>query len=320
VGLTDGELRDAAGRPAVVVAEGSAVVCSSPTCLPSARAAAGGDGTAAAAVVAAIFGALGLAPCRFYECLLNPATDAQLQSRPPPPPRLCPVCLRKLASVIGAGFDVALHYRGVREWASRAGLGEEAAWYHERYQVVTERYEDGADEAAAALERPSEPSGRRASQPRQPTSGGRGAGNVGRASTTTAVRAGAAERGLQGSGLLSEEDAPAQSSVPGPRGVLLAGRRGALEALNGEYLPAGSCNGRPAFTKDAGGGKRLFLYFLRGSDSWAVGPSFGDEAVWADCGPAGQNSFAQTWRVWDGRSWCDDPHLRASVQGGGSIA
>mmetsp|Transcript_31436 Transcript_31436/g.104230 ORF Transcript_31436/g.104230 Transcript_31436/m.104230 type:complete len:108 (+) Transcript_31436:750-1073(+) len=23
------------------------------------------------------------------------------------------------------------------------------------------------------------------------------------------------------------------------------------------------------------------------------------EAVWADCGPAGQNSFAQTWRVWD---------------------
>eukprot|EP00929_Paragymnodinium_shiwhaense_P077594 TRINITY_DN39974_c0_g1_i4.p1 TRINITY_DN39974_c0_g1~~TRINITY_DN39974_c0_g1_i4.p1 ORF type:complete len:289 (-),score=54.50 TRINITY_DN39974_c0_g1_i4:287-1153(-) len=75
---------------------------------------------------------LGLVACGFYECLLNtPSRQA------PPPLRLCPVCLRKLATAVSGGerWDVAKHYERMLAWVAAQGLEEEALWYRERFQV-----------------------------------------------------------------------------------------------------------------------------------------------------------------------------------------
>lgn len=242
VGATDGELRDEAGRSAAQhLAPGP------PTVLALAL------GAPAEAAVA-VLGALGLGPCGFYRCLLNGG-----------PPRLCPVCLRKLGALLGSAWDPAAHLSGMRAWAAGAGLVEEEVWYRERLQVVTESYVE-PEAAQQAPQHAPQTAVRRGSPPRLPL-------------------------------------------AQGPR-VRIQGRVGELSALNATYASAGACNGRPAFC--AG---RLFLYYLPASDAWAIGPSLGSEAVWADCGPARGGDFGQTWRVWDGRAWLEDPALRATTLG-----
>jgi len=85
--------------------------------------------------------------------------------------------------------------------------------------------------------------------------------------------------------------------------------------VNGVYHPAGACNGRRLFRRSIGGGgcPPLFLYYMANGDSWVVGLKPGDSQVYAVCGPAEDNALAQTWQVWDGSKWIENPSTAAVV-------
>lgn len=86
--------------------------------------------------------------------------------------------------------------------------------------------------------------------------------------------------------------------------------------INSVYHPAGTCHGRRAFRRSIGGGgcPSLFLYYLPMKDSWAIGLKPGDENVYAFCGPANGNAFAQSWKVWSGTAWIENPPSVAEIQ------
>ncbi|CAE8683133.1 unnamed protein product [Polarella glacialis] len=306
VAMTDGGVVDDTGRPIDCVADESVLAF----CLGSA--AEGTDWQRLARLAAAVFAALGLAECSFYSCLLN-SSVRQAEVGSVPILHLCPVCLRKLAALLGPGSNwaVASHYRGLLAWTRKTKeLEEEATWYKERLQVVTEQYVDDEESLkfcfstapilVSAPPAPEAPAARR-----------------------VAVLAAAAVEAEPEELEVSPAEASALLRAP-PGGscslsVVLSGRRGSLTALNGRYLPAGSSGGRLAFrlAGEPGShpGLELFLYYVSESDSWSLGPVLGDESVYADCGPVGADcrDLAQTWRVWDGKAWAEDRKLSAKV-------
>jgi len=84
--------------------------------------------------------------------------------------------------------------------------------------------------------------------------------------------------------------------------------------VNGVYHPKGCCNGRRLFCRSLGGGgcPHLFLYYLPDRDCWAVGLYPGDGEVYAVCGPAGDQALQQSWQVWDGKDWLQNPPSAAT--------
>jgi len=203
------------------------------------------------------------------------------------------VCLRKLGALIGGTWDVETHYRGLFAWAKHEGLTEEATWYNERLQVITGSFCEEELQSQHGGPTGMGSKGR----------GGRGKDNQGDAKANP--QSAAHPRLLDKvAGVVDDND--------GLR-VVLSGRCGTMSSLNGTYFPAGCCNGRRAFRAEANGGRSLFLYYLRASDSWAIGRQLGDEAVYADCGPTGNHNLGQIWRVWDGSNWMDDPKMQAST-------
>eukprot|EP00927_Polykrikos_kofoidii_P040275 TRINITY_DN34463_c0_g2_i1.p1 TRINITY_DN34463_c0_g2~~TRINITY_DN34463_c0_g2_i1.p1 ORF type:complete len:493 (+),score=57.20 TRINITY_DN34463_c0_g2_i1:62-1480(+) len=255
-------------------------------------------------IVAACLIGCGLDPCSFYECLLNSPCVRTC----PPPLRLCPVCLRKLGVVVGDRWDVTRHYEGLLGWHERQGRRDEAAWYRERLQVITERF---IEESPVVSMQTSE--ARAAKQSDPPSS----AVERSRIANEQVKASGGKPRPGRG----ASTDKGIESVLHQWTEVVITGCPTQLRSLNGTYRVCGSCHGRPAFQRscssDGGrGGKgnhRRFLYYQSVSDTWGLGPEVGSEALWADCGPCGSEcrDLEQTWRLWDGLAWTEDPGVVA---------
>lgn len=230
---------------------------------------------------------LGLLPCTFYMCLLNPSdVEGALVWH------LCPVCLRKVAALLGSSWDVTAHYQSCLSWMQSENLPEESTWYQERLQVVLGSFgemppiqiedtlQGDSHDARPAVRTPN-PTKRKSGTPKK------------KAAPPTPARS--------------------NTQLDGNIEVVLSGRKGILSSMNGAYWPYGGCNSQRAFCKDAGQGRQLYLFYMQELDSWVIGPRLGDQCVFADCGPANDDFFGQTWRVWDGTSWMEDPKIHVEI-------
>jgi len=77
----------------------------------------------------------GIDHCIWFRCLMNGSNH--LDESDARPLHLCPVDLRKLQWSVG--FDVAEHYRQLREFYRQAGLDDEVRWIDRRIQVIGAR-------------------------------------------------------------------------------------------------------------------------------------------------------------------------------------
>eukprot|EP00747_Dinoflagellata_sp_TGD_P070631 gnl/TRDRNA2_/TRDRNA2_156686_c0_seq2.p1 gnl/TRDRNA2_/TRDRNA2_156686_c0~~gnl/TRDRNA2_/TRDRNA2_156686_c0_seq2.p1 ORF type:complete len:478 (+),score=79.72 gnl/TRDRNA2_/TRDRNA2_156686_c0_seq2:23-1456(+) len=332
---TDGVVTDERGSPVGLLTDGDVCVCSVDPGMPLHE--------ALRCLAAKLLAVLGLSSCHFYACCLMCPREPGFCGDGAPDLHLCPVCLRKLGTLLGGSWDAGVHYRELVAWANHEdGFDEEARWYRERFQVVTESYAEEANDRPQRAD--CKQLAKRSSQTETPhasagyteeandrphranckqlakTSSQAGTSHAPPAVASTerghVSRSGPARNSSAKSELVDSADLEAALRNGAAVEVMLAGRRGALSALNGTYLQCDTkCNGRAAFhtEADAVGSPRLFLYYLASTDSWAVGPTLGGEAVYADCGPSRGRSLTQVWRIWDGHTWADDPSLKASV-------
>jgi archaemetzincin len=76
----------------------------------------------------------GLEHCIYYSCLMNGANHEKEMDREPL--YLCPVCLRKLYSILQ--FDVRQRYEKLAKLCEKYGLEEESIWYRKRLDCIQE--------------------------------------------------------------------------------------------------------------------------------------------------------------------------------------
>lgn len=264
VAVTDSELTDESGRACSSMVDGQALLCNWKVDSP--------DGVQVETLVAQVLGVLGLGTCSPYMCVMNPP-EAKGGFRSAA--RLCPVCLRKLGTLLGASWEPSAHYEALLAWCRSSSREEDSTWCRERLEVVSGNYfhaSTASDEVSA------KPNTRNRTAPltSMPTTMPLPAANLDSADY-----------------------------------VELKGCQGALRALNGRYAAQGICNSRRAFVADAGR-RRLYFYYLSCSDAWVVGPNLGAEAIFADCGPvASSRDLSQIWRLWDGCVWKENSGVTA---------
>jgi len=81
----------------------------------------------------------GLKHCVFYDCVMNGSNH--LEESKKRTFHLCPVCLRKLQSVVG--FNIAERYKTLQETCeslSGRQFGEAAKWYEQAYNAIMQKY------------------------------------------------------------------------------------------------------------------------------------------------------------------------------------
>ncbi len=74
-----------------------------------------------------------LAQCIYFRCVMKGSNH--LQESDSRPQFLCPVCLRKLHSIIG--FDIVLRYERMLKFYRREGFGREAQWIANRLRKIS---------------------------------------------------------------------------------------------------------------------------------------------------------------------------------------
>merc|ERR1719199_397184 len=111
-----------------------------------------------------------------------------------------------------------------------------------------------------------------------------------------------------------QQAAPAPVEESAPITVILSGRTGVNDVVNGTYTSCGEYGGRYYFSMATNEGP-IYLYYDQASDNWCIGEELGSQSYYAVCGPSEGQDMAQQWRIWTGEAWETDDTLRADIIG-----
>lgn len=108
--------------------------------------------------------------------------------------------------------------------------------------------------------------------------------------------------------------APAEVEQSAPITVILSGRTGVNDVVNGSYTSCGEYGGRYYFSMATNEGP-IYLYYDQASDNWCIGEELGSQSYYAVCGPSEGQDMVQQWRIWTGEAWEADDTLKAEIIG-----
>merc|ERR1719171_2136693 len=95
--------------------------------------------------------------------------------------------------------------------------------------------------------------------------------------------------------------------------VMIAGRDGVNDVINGTFTSCGNHGGRYCFYAPTNEGP-IYLYYDQQADNWCIGDQIGSQSYYAVCGPSNGDDMAQEWRIWTGDNWENDPKIVATIK------
>jgi hypothetical protein len=94
--------------------------------------------------------------------------------------------------------------------------------------------------------------------------------------------------------------------------VMITGRTGVNDVINGTFQSCGEQGGRYCFEAPTNEGP-IYLYYDQAADNWCIGDQIGSQSYYGVCGPSNGEDMAQEWRVWTGDAWESDPKITAVI-------
>jgi len=95
--------------------------------------------------------------------------------------------------------------------------------------------------------------------------------------------------------------------------VMITGRDGVNDVINGTFTSCGNHGGRYCFYAPTNEGP-IYLYYDQQADNWCIGDQIGSQSYYAVCGPSNGDDMAQEWRIWTGDNWENDPKIVATIK------
>jgi hypothetical protein len=118
--------------------------------------------------------------------------------------------------------------------------------------------------------------------------------------------------------VVQQAPAPAPAAQPAPIAeekitVMMTGRDGVNDVINGTFTSCGNHGGRYCFYAPTNEGP-IYLYYDQQADNWCIGDQIGSQSYYAVCGPSNGEDMAQEWRIWTGDNWENDPKIVATIK------